>query len=81
MKKIVIALAFLFISSQAFSYGLVSNAKVLEIRIDQDGKGMVFFDQPIGGDPATCVHPAYKSALAFDMTTPGGKGIDRKSVV
>lgn len=36
---------------------------------------MVIFDQPIGGDPATCVHASYKNALAFDAATAGGKAI------
>lgn len=75
MKKILIALVCLLIASPSFSYGLVVNAKVVEVRIDKEGKGMVFFDQLIGGDPATCVHPSYTNALAFDMNTAGGKGI------
>ncbi len=75
MKKLVAAIACLFISSQAFAYGTVGNAKVLEVRMDQSGKGMVIFDQLIAGDKATCVHPSYTNALAFDLNTAGGKGI------
>ncbi len=36
---------------------------------------MIFFDQPIGGTPATCVHDAYKSALGADASTEGGKAV------
>jgi len=36
---------------------------------------MVIFDRQVSGTPATCIHPAYANALAFDSTTPGGKAI------
>lgn len=75
MKRIALALVSLLISSQSFGYGSVSNAKVVEVRMDNDGKGMVIFDQPVGGDKATCSVPAYANALAFNLSTPGGKGI------
>ncbi len=75
MKKLFLATFALFLSSQAFSYGTVTNAKVVEVRMDQSGKGMVIFDQLVAGEKATCVHPAYVNALSFDLNTTGGKGI------
>lgn len=75
MKHLVAALLGLCISSQALAAGAIGSAKVINVRIDQDGKGMVIFDQPIAGTPATCVHPAYTNALSFNTTTGGGKAI------
>lgn len=40
-------------TSQAFAYGFAGNAKVVEMKGDQNGKGMVLFDQLSGGT-ATC---------------------------
>jgi hypothetical protein len=65
----------LLLTNQAFAGGAVINAKVTEVRIDADGKGMVFFDQPIGGTPPSCVISYYASALAFNASTAGGKAI------
>lgn len=55
--------------------GVANNAKVIQIRIDQDGKGMVVFDQPLGNTPAACGNSYYANALAFNVTSGGGKGI------
>lgn len=35
---------------------------------------MVVFDKPVNNSPG-CINPAYKSALAFDASTAGGKAI------
>lgn len=75
MRHLIAALLGLCISSQALAAGSIGNAKVIQVRIDQDGRGMVVFDQLIAGAPATCVHPAYTNALAFNATTGGGKAI------
>lgn len=78
MKKLIqilIISSALFQTQQAFSYGALSNAKVTEVRIDSDGKGMVIFDQPIGNAPPGYVVPAYANAMAFNVTTAGGKAI------
>lgn len=78
MKKLIqilIISSALFQTQQAFSYGALSNAKVTQVRIDSDGKGMVIFDQPIGNAPPGCVIPAYANAMAFNATTAGGKAI------
>jgi hypothetical protein len=75
MKYLLWSLVLPFFYSQALAAGSVGSAKVVQVRIDQDGRGMVVFDQTIGGTPATCVNPAYTNALAFNATTGGGKGI------
>lgn len=77
-KKLTHALAFAFVlltTNQALAAGSVINAKVTEVRIDADGKGMVFFDQPLGATPASCFIPYYANALAFNTSTAGGKAI------
>lgn len=46
------------------------------MRIDGSGKGMVFFNAPLGGTPPmNCVNSSYANALAFDTNTAGGKAI------
>lgn len=49
--------------------------KIVAVRVDRDGRAMAFFDQRIGSTPPACVHDAYKSALSFDASTPGGKAV------
>lgn len=75
MRIFISALLALCISSHANAAGVVGSAKIIEVRIDKDGKGMVVFDKLVGGTPATCVHPAYINAFAFDTATSGGKAI------
>jgi hypothetical protein len=74
MKKIIIILSML-VASQAYGIGSVSNAKVIQIRIDLNGRAMIFFDQQIGGTPAACVNDAYNNALGVDASTAGGKAV------
>jgi hypothetical protein len=61
-------------ATQAFAFGSVSG-KVIDIRVDRSGLGMVTFDQQIGGAPPGCVHAAYTNAFGFDTNTPGGRAI------
>jgi hypothetical protein len=58
---------------EAQAVGYVVNAKVVQVRIDADGRGMVIFDQPVVGSPPGCVIPFYSNALAFGG--PGGKSV------
>ena len=46
-----------------------------QVRVDIDGRGMVVFDQPLAGSPASCTHPAYTNAFSFSTATDGGKAI------
>lgn len=73
-KRTATLLLLLPFSNQALASGYVT-AKVASVRVDQTGKGMVMFDQAVGGQPASCRHSAYENALAFDSNTPGGKAI------
>lgn len=36
---------------------------------------MIFFDRPIDGTPAECVHDAYNRAFGVDASTEGGKAV------
>jgi hypothetical protein len=75
MKKISCLVVGVLFASQAHGFGTVSNAKIKSIRVDNDGRAMIFFDKPIGGEPAKCVHVAYKNALGIDASTDGGKAV------
>lgn len=59
--------------SPALADGVV-HGTVVRIRVDKDGKGMVFFSQPVSG-ALGCVDPVYASALGFDTALPGGKSM------
>lgn len=76
MKKQVLGwLAVLAMVADASSPASFYNAHVANIRIDQDGRDMVFFDTAAIGSPATCINPTYSGALAFDSRLSGGKAI------
>ncbi len=75
MKK-SLTLIFLFIYSNfTFSYGSVPGGKVVDVRIDRDGRGIVKFDRLIALEPAVCSSADYNSHFSFDTTTDGGKAI------
>lgn len=69
-RLISVAALSLLVSSHALGLGVVGSAKVIQVRVDLDGRGMVVFDQPIGGTPPGCAHPAYTNAFGF----PGNAG-------
>ena len=75
MRYLILTVLSLCISSHAAAAGSIASAKVIQVRVDQDGRGMVVFDQPVGGTPATCIHPAYANALSFNASTGGGRAI------
>jgi|SRR5882724_1728647 len=74
MLRLVLVFLILAISNLALANGSVSG-KVVAVRVDQNGIGMVTFDQPVTGAPASCRHPAYANALSFDSNTAGGRTI------
>ena len=74
IRTIILLLLCSCLITQALAYGTV-NARVTDVRIDQDGKGMVFFDAAIGASPPGCVNAAYANALAFNTNTAGGRSI------
>ncbi|WHI52757.1 hypothetical protein P3339_08340 [Microbulbifer sp. MLAF003] len=75
MKKLLITAFAVLLASNAYSLGSVS-AKVEQIRVDGDGRAMIFFDKPLGGTPAACADKTnYGNALAVDAATDGGKAV------
>jgi hypothetical protein len=73
MKIFVAAIIGLFAAQAALASGTVT-AHVINVRVDQTGKGIVYFDQNLVGSPA-CIMPTYENALAFDTSTAGGRAI------
>jgi len=57
-----------------FAIGMVDGAKVIKVRIDKSGKGMIEFDRPLTSSPAAC-GSGYPTWLAFDSNNEGGKAI------
>ncbi len=55
------------------AFGSLGNAKVIQVRVDANGSGMVIFDQPMGGSPPGCVISFYNNALSFNA--PTGKSV------
>jgi hypothetical protein len=62
------ALSLTFATS-TFAGAALSSAHVLAVRVDANGSGVIFFDQPFVGTPSSCAAPGYQSALAFNATT------------
>ena len=60
--------------SFSINAGSISNAKVTNVRIDQNGKGIVTFDKNVYGG-ASCVTASYLASLSFDTNTVGGQGL------
>ena len=75
MKYAIIAIVGIFLSGAALAAGSISNALVLGVRVDREGKGLVIFDRPVGGVPPSCVIAYYANALAFNANEVGGKAI------
>jgi hypothetical protein len=73
MRKLMAATIGLFMVHAAFAQGVVTG-HVVHVRIDQSGKGFVYFDENVVGYPS-CVISTYENAMAFDANTAGGKAI------
>lgn len=71
MKMIMTSILFIMLVGNVFA-GSISDAKVVRVRTDSNGRAMIFFNKAISGSPA-CVHPAYLTSVAIDTSTPGGK--------
>ena len=72
--KYAFCLIALMAVTQSFAAGSVS-AHITSVRVDSTGTGIIYFDQPIGGTPPTCVQSGYTNALSFDTNTVGGRAI------
>jgi hypothetical protein len=67
MIKLLTALLIALSWQSASAIGAVT-AKVTQVRVDGNGAGMIYFDQPLSGSPG-CVTSAFTTALAFSATT------------
>lgn len=73
MNRSLVAMLLLALSAEASAAGgAAADVKVVKVRIDNDGKGMVYFDKPVVGGPE-CVSQTYANVLAFSGTN--GKSI------
>ena len=66
-------LACYWICSTALAAGAASGVSVVNVRVDQDGRGVITFNAPLGNTPPSCVESVYASSLAFDANTAGGR--------
>ena len=73
MFRMLVACLLIAIVGEVNATGYVVNARVIQVRVDSDGRGMVIFDQPVIGTPAACTIPFYSNAFAFGG--PGGKSV------
>lgn len=73
MKKLVLLISVLMFCN--FSYATSIKAKIIKVRVDRSGAGMMVFDQELEGESPSCINTYYRNALAFDTNTAGGKSI------
>lgn len=75
MRTFLLVIALMVAStSQVLAIGMVDGAKVIKVRVDKSGKGMIEFDRPLTSTPAACIN-GFQTWLAFDTNTAGGKSI------
>ncbi|MBB5368383.1 MULTISPECIES: hypothetical protein [unclassified Janthinobacterium] len=76
MKHILLSLAFAasFVASPVHAEGAIIG-KVVEVRIDFDGKGLVTFADTIVGTQPACAIAGYNHSMSFDAATAGGKAM------
>lgn len=74
MGRLILSIIGICVSCQAVAIGVVTG-KVIQVRVDQSGLGMVIFDQSVGGAFATCRNSAYSNALSFNTNNAGGRSI------
>ena len=69
----LLACAFGLAASFGLCAGALSGVQVTQVRVDSDGRGVVFFSAAMGATPPGCVISAYNNAVAIDTNTAGGK--------
>lgn len=75
MRYRILAALALLIANHCFAIGAVQG-KVIQVRVDQSGLGMVIFDQNVVGAFAACRDSTnYFNALSFNVNNAGGKAI------
>ncbi len=75
MRSIPFFLFASLLSFNAAANGAISGAKVLQVRIDRGGQGMIVFDQVTSGTRPSCVVADYTNAFSFDANTAPGRAI------
>ena len=74
MKKLLLILFLSIGAVNSYAAGFIENAKVLDVRVDENGYGIITFDKVRTREPAACGN-TYNSSLSFDTNTEGGKAI------
>ncbi len=74
MSKILALCLMVAACTQACAAGVLAG-KVITVRVDEDGRGVVTFDAAATGTPPACVTASYRASLAFNLADPGGKGV------
>ncbi|WP_299494845.1 hypothetical protein [uncultured Shewanella sp.] len=77
MKKLVILAALFICVNSAYAAGDISkitNGKIENVRIDNDGKGIIRFNKDIL-NITSCADEYYHSAFSFNVNTPGSQAI------
>ncbi|KPZ73131.1 hypothetical protein AN944_00279 [Shewanella sp. P1-14-1] len=79
MMKILITIFIIllcfFHSNVSFAISDAVDAKVVSVRVDRDGKGIVIFDRDLKGTRPNCVSGGYSRHLSFNSSQDGGKSI------
>lgn len=70
----IIVVASLLFTTVAFARSDTGRARVVQVRVDSNGKGYVQFDRDLNNRPG-CTDHKYRRMLAFDTSTPGGKSV------
>lgn len=73
MKKIILV-CLMFASSAAFA-GRSVDAKIISVRVDSSGVGMVRFATKPTGTPPDCMYETYADYFSFNTSTNGGKAL------
>lgn len=73
MKKLLFGFCLFFVIQN--SHATSVDAKIIQIRVDKSGVGMITFDKPLQGTSPSCINPYYNNALSFDANSAGGKSI------
>ena len=74
MKQYLLPILILLFPSSVMAAGAADNYKVISVRIDKTGMGIVEFNHPLSGAPATCIN-GYPRHLSFNANTDPGKAI------
>ena len=74
MKSILIAVALLTTMNGAYAASSKLTGIVKNVRIDNNGEGMIRFDTAIE-NMASCAIEYYQKTYSFDANTQGGKAI------